>query len=403
MQDGTGSSAQFYNPYGVCFDPGTGSVYIADAYNNVIRKLSNGMVTTVAGTGDSGDLDGPALTAQFNTPTGVFFKNGYLYICDDFNNKIKRMDSSGQVETIAGSGASGFADGPALSAAFHEPKSIVVDDAGTVYVADYENHRVRRIMNGMVTTVAGTGVAGDSFGVATNSNLYRPRDLCLGPDGSVYIAVLGNNRIKRLTPGGMLELVAGSGDSGWQDGTGSAAQFSSPVAIDWLDQNTLLVLDAASPRLRKVTLDGNVTTLAGNGNSGFQDGLPMDAEFSLPQDICLDWDCNVFVGDRNNNRIREIRHDGTCTLGVEELFSSSDFSLTLFPNPVGSHVTVQWKNRPTGKMTIEVFDARGALVLAPATSLLNSVDINVASLASGVYEVRAIIGSAVRHGRILKN
>lgn len=394
--NGLAQSAQFNKPYGVCHDPATGDIYIADAFNHVIRKLSGGTVSLVAGMpGMAGDVLGPALTAKFNTPTGVYFKNGHLYICDDLNNKIKRLDGLGQVTLVAGSGSSGGSDGSAAQATFYQPKSIVVDDSGVVYVADYESHKIRKVWNGMVTTVAGTGSPGNSFGLGVTAQLHRPRDLCIAPDGTIYFVDLMNHRVKKLTPAGMVEPVAGDGLPGWLDGSGSGARFNAPVAIDWLDTSTLLVLDAVNPRLRMVSITGDVVTLAGSGGAGFQDGALMSAEFALPQDICLDGECSVYIGDRDNMRIRKLRRDGECALNLPDL--SATTALILHPNPASSMATVRWPG-PSAPATVELIDGRGAHVQADVRRFADRVELDVAALPAGLYTVRlsgdALVGTA---------
>ena len=399
--NGLAQTAQFDHPYGVCHDPATGDIYIADAFNHVIRKLSNGSVSLIAGTpGVSGDILGQALNARFDTPTGVFFKDGYLYICDNLNNKIKRMDGLGQVTLVAGSGISGGADGPVSQATFYQPKSIAVDDSGTVYVADYESHKIRKVKNGVVTTVAGTGTPGSTFGPGTSSQLHRPRDLCIAPDGTIYFVDLMNHRVKKLTPSGMVEPVAGNGIPGWLDGSGSAARFNTPVAIDWLDTSTLLVLDAVNPRLRMVAITGDVVTLAGSGNAGFQDGALMSAEFALPQDICLDGECSIYIGDRDNMRIRKLRRDGECVLHLPDL-SSSQIALSIRPNPASTTATLLWPG-PSAPTTVELIDARGARVQAEVRRFADRVELDVAALRAGLYTVRVSGDGRVGSARLVR-
>ncbi len=368
LLDGAYATAHFSGPYGVCFDPVEGAIYVADGFNHCIRKLMNGQVTTIAGNGSPGDVDGVGQNAQFNTPTGVFFKNGFLYICDDFNNKIKRMDSLFNVETIAGNGGSGFADGPALAAMFHQPKSLAVDSAGVVYVADYENHRIRKIEAGTVTTVAGDGNAGDGLGPALSASLYRPRDLCLDDLGNVYFVDLMNHRIKVLTTAGDVELVAGSGTQGNADGIGALAEFSIPVAIDWEAPGTLMVLDAVNPLLRRVTTAGVVTTVAGSGGTGYVDGNSVSAEFDLPQDICFNSYGELFVGDRNNNAIRILYPHGEKPLSTTEQPAANApelvaANLPVQPNPTQDVVLINLSHIPDPLTGLLVYDEKGALVL----------------------------------------
>lgn len=335
LTDAPLATAQFYKPYGVCSSP-TGTIYVADTYNHCIRKLENGIVTTIIGNGSAGDLDANGVNARLSHPTGVYYKNNILYICDNLNNKIKQMDAAGNVTTIAGSGAWTFADGPAASAAFKEPKSLVVDNSGVIYVADYENHCVRKIANGQVTTLAGLGgTLGDQLGTGTAARFHRPRDLAIDFQGNLYVVDLMNHKVKVISPAGAVTLLAGSGLAGAIDATGSAASFNIPVALDWMPSGDLCVLDAVGAKLRKVTLAGVVTTIAGSGSTGYVDGPVALASFSLPQDICFDPDGNLYVGDNNNHVIRILSLPSN-PKSIEETVVMRE--LTLYPNPTSGEL-----------------------------------------------------------------
>lgn len=345
LLDGPLATAMFNHPYGVCSDS-TGAIYVADCFNNCIRKIQNGNVTTVAGNGSAGDVDAQGVNARLNNPTGVYFKNGYLYISDNLNNKIKRMDAAGNVVTIAGSGTWGFANGPALSAAFKEPKSLVVDNNNIVYVADYENHCIRKIANGQVTTYAGTGgVSGDVLGPAASARFYRPRDLCIDATGNIYVVDLMNNKVKVISTSGIVSLVAGSGANGNTNGTGASASFSRPVGIDWYPSGDLCVLSAVSPMIRTVTVPGVATSLAGTGVSGYLDGPVASAKFNLPQDICFDPFGNLYVGDDLNNVIRILTSNFQTNFLGNDIVSCVSQPAILSVNFPGA--TYQWSNGST--------------------------------------------------------
>lgn len=360
LMDGLLGSAAFNYPYGVCFDQTTNTIYVADAFNNCIRRIQGGVVTTVAGNGTVGDVDAQGANARFDHPTGVFYKNGYLYIADNYNNKIKRMDGTGLVETIAGSGSAGASDGVAALAEFYEPKSIAVDDSGTVFIADYENHMIRMLKDGIVSTIAGTGSAGDGLGPALLAHLHRPRDLCVDAAGNIYFVDLMNNKVKVLTTAGTVELVAGSGTAGTADGTGATAQFNHPVGIDWLVPGVLLVLDSFTPKVRRVTVGGVVNTIAGSGATGYVDGLCALAEFDLPQDVCVDNIGNIYVGDRNNNVIRVISHALPQGMDISQDLNEG---LSVFPNPTSAELVLEIPELGSPPQSAYVVDVCGRVVL----------------------------------------
>ncbi len=401
--NGTLSSSRFNAPYGVCSDS-VGTIYVADALNNCIRKISGGMVTTIAGNGTAGDLDAQGTSARLNSPTGVYFKNGYLYICDNLNNKIKRMDAAGNVVTIAGSGAWSFGDGPALQAAFKEPKSIVVDDNNVVYIADYENHCVRKLENGQVTTHAGTGtLSGDVLGAPGIARFHRPRDLAVDASGNLYVVDLMNHKVKMIDPSGVVSLLAGSGVQGGTDGIGAAASFSIPVGIDWMLNGDLVVLDAVGARIRRVTTGGLVTTIAGSGATGYTDGACAVATFDLPQDICLDPSGNMYVGDRNNNVIRILTNTDTLNpKGIEEHNFAG--SLTVFPNPSADHVMISLEGLNGDRLSlISVYDVNGKLVKTVSTlTSAGPYRIDVRDLAPAAYFITATGEKGKYSGRFIK-
>lgn len=403
-------NARFDGPYGVCYEPVHDAIYVADGFNHCIRKLQNGVAYTVAGNGIPGDIDGVGINARFNNPTGVFYKDGYLYICDDLNHKIKRMDSLYNVTTIAGSGIQGFADGPAMSAAFYQPKSLCVDDNGVVYVADYENHRIRKIEGGNVTTVAGNGIAGDGLGPALSISLHRPRDLCIDPAGNVYFVDLMNHRVKVLTTGGTVDLVAGSGIQGNADGIGVAAQFSIPVAIDWEQPGVLMVLDAIDPLLRRVSVSGLVETVAGSGGTGYIDGPSATAEFDLPQDICFDNQGRMYVGDRDNDVIRVLYPHGWMPTEVNQpvdVIHAPPPTLPIHPTPTASLVTIDVSGVADPLSGLLVYDERGALVLRMEEGALRgfgqgAISIDVAHWPAGSYAVLVSTRSRVYRSTIVR-
>jgi uncharacterized repeat protein (TIGR01451 family) len=304
--NGALSAARFNNPYGVAFD-GVNTIYVADLYNHAIRaiNMTTGTVSTLAGTGSAGFVNGIGTSASFNAPAGVFYKDGFLYVADDFNQAIRKIDlSNDSVSTVAGSGSSGFQDGPALTAKFYEPKGLAVDDSGIVYVADYGNNRIRKISGGVVSTFAGTGTSGSANGALLSATFSWPRDLCFDNLGNMYVTDILNNKIRRIA-NGTVSTLAGSGAQGGTDGTGSSASFYSPVGIVYKN-GALYVVDGAGNKVRKVTLNGVVTTIAGTGASGYANGACNTSKFNLPQGLTIDNAGNIYVGDKSNNSVRII-------------------------------------------------------------------------------------------------
>lgn len=245
--DGLLDEAQFTLPSGLAHLD-TGTVVVADVGNHKIRLVADD-VSTLAGDGQLGYVDGPNATARFNRPTAVAVLDTKIFVADTGNNRI-RLIEAGQVSTLAGDGVAGFADGPAASARFDEPTGIAVDSAGRVYVADRNNHRVRAIDAGTVSTVVGDGVAGIADGAAAASRLHHPEAVALH-DGLLFIADTDNQRIRVVVAGELL-TVAGATASGYADGPGAQARFDQPAALTSFGQ-LLAVAESGGQRIRAIT------------------------------------------------------------------------------------------------------------------------------------------------------
>ena len=309
--NGPATSAQLNWPAGVAVDT-VGNLYIADTDNNRIRKVSGGVITTVAGNGTpgfSGD-NGPATSAQLNHPFGVAVDSaGSLYIADDYNDRIRKV-SGGVITTAAGNGTEGFSgnDVLATSAPLDHPTGVAVDSAGNLYIADSENNRICAVSNGVITTVAGNGTPGFSGdnGPATSAHLGNPEGVAVDSAGNLYIADLGSDNVRKVS-GGVITTVAGSATCcfGGDNGPATSAQLNTPtgVAIDSAD--SLYIADFGNNRIRKVS-GGVIATVAGNGTLGFSgdNGPATSAQLYYPQGVAVDSAGNLYVADTNNNRIR---------------------------------------------------------------------------------------------------
>ena len=264
-------------------------------------------VTTLAGSTE-GFADGTGTAVQFNFPRGIAAgADGSLYVADIGNNRIRRVTPAGTVTTLAGN-TEGFADGTGTAARFDSPSGVAVGADGSLYVADTQNNRIRRVTPaGVVTTLAGS-TQGLADGMGTNAWFYFPQGIAVGADGSLYVTDGFNSRIRKITPAGEVTTLAGNGSFGFANGTGTAAAFNFPQGIAVGTDGSLYVTDTENNRIRKVTPAGAVTTLAGSirGLGGFADGTGTAALFNGPTGIAAGADGSLYVADYYNNRIRKI-------------------------------------------------------------------------------------------------
>lgn len=332
--DGTGDAARFGLAGGVAVDS-SGNVYVADAPNNEIRKVTpDGVVTTFAGSSTAGSADGTGAAAQFNTPDGVAVDDAdNIYVADRGNNTIRKVTPDGQVTTFAGSVGPtgpipGFVNGNGAAAQFNNPVGIAVGPDGNVYVSDGSNYAIRKITpTADVTTLAG-GQSGTADGTGTAARFGFPSRLKAGANGNLYVADNVNNTIRIVTPDGVVTTLAGANDGpGAVDGSGSAARFNAPQ-FPALDSNgNVVVGDVLNNTIRRITPTGVVTTVAGSpGLSGSADGTGSAARFNQPRGVAVDASDNIYAVDSGNYTIRKITPDGVVTTlaGSPGLSGSAD-------------------------------------------------------------------------------
>lgn len=309
-KDGESKIAQFDFPTGLTMD-NSGNLIVADAgwNNSRIRRVDkNGYVSTLAGTGQNGFQDGPSVQAKFFSPYCLAADAmGNIYIADQNNCRIRKIDKNGNVSTLAGMGEKGYFDGPGNQAKFYWPKGIAVDLNGNVYVADSENNRIRKIdKNGNVTTLAGTGEAGFKDGTGNQAKFDQPSGIAVDKYGIVYVADTDNNRIRGIDKNGNVSTIAGNGGHGSLDGWGTQAAFSWPTQIVVDNLGNLYIADDINNLIRKIDVHSNVSTVAGTGVIGLKNGPVAQARFHRPMGITVDGEGSIYVADTYNNCIRKI-------------------------------------------------------------------------------------------------
>ena len=359
---GPATFAAINHAKGMAFDA-SGRLYIADVDNWRVRMVNSaGVITTLAGNGDdsfSGD-GGLAINAAFSDLSSVAVDtSGNLYVADSSNRRVRKVTPAGIVTTIAGIGVEGFSGdgGPATAAMLGRPIALVLDPAGNLYIADSTEQRIRKIdVNGIITTFAGNGVngyAGDG-GPAINASFAFPIGMTRDLAGNIYVADGNNERIRKITPGGIISTFAGNGEEGFAGDGGPAINATlnipSDVAVD--AAGNVYIADAGNNRVRKVDTSGNISTVAGIGMNGFAgDGGPStQAMLNYPWGLVTDSLGNVYIADMANNRIRKM---GSAALTAPPTLASSNAVVNAAsfaqnaPVAAGSYVAIFGANLAT--------------------------------------------------------
>lgn len=310
-----------------------GALYLVDEEHQRIRKVApNGVITTLAGNGGFGygGDGGLATNAMLKYPAAVTVDaQGNVLIADRQNQRIRKVTPNGIIRTVAGTGAYGFGGdgGPAPQAKMSSPRGMAVDAQGTIFFADRENNRVRKITtNGTISTVAGSGAYGfgGDGGLATRAKLAYPTELALDAQGNLFIADEANFRIRKVTPSGIITTVVGSGHGGYDGDGGMATRasvgFPCGIAVD--GQGNLFIADRDNLRIRKVTPGGLISTVAGDGTEGFRgDGGPAsNAQLSYPAGLAVNAQGDLLIADSGNNRVRKL-------MAVTQPLAVASFSL----------------------------------------------------------------------------
>jgi kumamolisin len=316
--NGNETTAEFDNPNDVVVDS-TGNIFVADFNNDSVRKITaNGTVSTFAGStsGRSGDTNGNSTSARFDGVNAVAFDSGgNLYAADSGNNLIRKILPNGNVSTVAGlAETSGNTNGVGTAAEFNFPEGITVDSTGNIFVADTFNHLIRKITfsngNYTVTTLAGqAGVAGFTDGNGTAATFNFPSAIAVDASGNLYVADTQNHAIRKVTQAGVVTTLAGGHHpalAGVVDGTGAFASFNFPSGIAVDASGNIYVADTDNNTIRKVTPAGVVSTLIGQiGVLGYANGVSTSAQLSEPYGLCVTPAGNIIIADTFDDLIRE--------------------------------------------------------------------------------------------------
>ncbi len=350
--NGPASAAQLNYAAALAVDNSTGDLYIGDSENFRVRKVSGGTITTVAGTGASGYSGdgGPAVNAKLSLSYGVAVDNtGALYIADAANSRIRKV-TGGVIDTVAGTGTAGYSGDSiaASSAQLNVPYAVAVDGTGNLYIADTVNNRIRKVSGGVISTIAGNGVtafSGDG-GQAAQAQLDSPSDVAVDGAGNLYIADLANHRIRQVATSGVITTVAGNGACCYSGDSGLAIDAAIyPVAIAADSSGSIYFADQTN-RIRKVS-GGIVTTIAGNGQQGNSGdgGLSTAASLNNPQGVAVDTAGNVYIADAGNFSVRLLTVNPKTVTSVSPALAvagSGNFTIQVTGSGFIAGDTVQW-------------------------------------------------------------
>jgi serine/threonine protein kinase, bacterial len=308
LANGKGVSASFSNPMGIAVDSG-GNIYVADSRNNIIRKINpDGMVTTLAGSGVAGSADGRGNSTSFFFPTALAADAaGNVYVADTHNSLIRKITPDGVVTTLAGRLPANPVYKKNDTTRFDNPYGIVVDKKGNLFVCDWDKDVIKKIsLAGKVTVFAGSGERGSKDGIGTKASFYLPEGIVIDSKDNLYITDTYNNMIRKISPDGVVTTLAGKNAKGSADGKGTAASFNHPNGITIDKNGNIYVADVGNNKIRKVTPDGVVSTFAGSKIHGSSNGDIAAASFYRPYGITIDKSGNLYIADYQNNLIRKI-------------------------------------------------------------------------------------------------
>ena len=394
---GPATDAELFRPTAVVVDP-AGNIYISDGSNQRIRKVTaSGTISTFAGNGTAGYSGdgGQATAAEINGPLGLAIdRTGNLYIADFNANVIRKVTPAGIISTFAGNSTSGFSGdgGPATAAQLKNPWSVAIDAAGSVYVTDNGNNRIRKITaDGIINTFAGNGTAGfaGDGGAATAAEFSGIAGVAIDASGSLYVADASNNRIRKVAPFGTVNTIAGNGTAAATGDGGAAtlAGINGPTGVAVDGGGNVYLTDISGSKVRRINPSGIITKFAGTGTGGAtgDGGAATAAELFQPEYVVVDGNDNVFIADRGANEIRKV---GTCNTAIPELQSTIFPDIEIYPNPCTGTLSVVLPGS-ISDATITVTDLAGR-TLKTETASDRKVDLDLSGYAPGLYLLKVV-------------
>ncbi|HEV2710698.1 MAG TPA: SMP-30/gluconolactonase/LRE family protein [Edaphobacter sp.] len=409
------TAAPLTAPAQIAYDA-AGNLYIADLNDNVIRKVDlAGIVTTVAGTGEQGFTGdgGPATSAQLDSPAGVAVDaTGNIYVADTHNQRIRKVSvSDGTISTIAGTGVAGFFGdgGAATSAQLSNPTALAVDSSGNLYIADTDNHRIRKISGTTITTVAGNGEQGftGDGAAATAAGIDSPNGVAVNAAGWIYIGDTHNQRVRVVNMAGIISTLAGGNSKayGGDGGAATGALLARPRGLSVDAQGNIYVADSDNNRIRLIAKTGNITTVAGNGSQGFagDGGLAINAILDTPRAPAAQAPGVFALSDTNNQLVRWVGLDSVIhTIAGETSGTGGEqgFSETLTLSGVSTvawgsgSLTAAFSNAGlTATGQVDLLDITAGSASVGSGGLANNLaTISTAALSPGIHRLVASYG-----------
>ncbi|MGB4446551.1 MAG: T9SS type A sorting domain-containing protein [Cloacibacterium sp.] len=367
------SSNELAGPKGITIDTSNNLYVVNGSGSNILQISPAGFVSVFAGClSCTGNTDGFGTWARFNSPTGIAIdSNNNLYVADTGNHIIRKITPAGNVTTIAGSGVAGNTDGTGTSAKFSAPRGIAIDNNDNLYVTDYNNHRIRKITpTGNVTTFAGS-TNGQIDGQGTAAKFSYPSGITIDGNGNLYVTDI--NTIKVISPTGYVSTLSGNYAYDYIDGVGTSARFNMPLAIFADSNGDLLISDSNNNRIRKLTLSSSVvSTFAGNGTAGDVNGTTLNSSFFTPYGITKNSTGDIFIADYFNSKIKKISNTN---LAIQD--NELKLKISIYPNPASEKISVKSE---IAISKIELYDLSGKKLKESTLK-----EMNISTLPRGNY------------------